>query len=374
MRDAGMTVHVDAAGNIAGRFFSSDSVTKRNIAPRTLIFGSHLDTVPNGGAFDGVLGVLIGLAVAEHFSKPESTQLPFAIDVIGFSEEEGVRFAQPYLGSAAIAGLFDSAWLDRTDDQGISVSQAISDFGLSPQNIADAAVDPSTVIGFIEAHIEQGPVLESAGQPIGVVSSIIGQTRLVVEFLGVAGHAGTTPMTPRHDALVTAGHWIHEVNRTALSIDGIRATVGRINVWPNASNVIPGRVEASLDVRHAADDVRERSVAQFLALAALIAQNGGAGLSVKHRSDVDSVCFSKRLETLMCDAIDATTGTVVRLPSGAGHDAAIMAKRFPTSMLFVRHPGGISHHPDERVDASDVGVAIDTLIDLVNRLAAQEIS
>lgn len=370
MIEAGMAVRIDDAGNLVGRrsnLLPSTSTSDERM--RVLLIGSHLDTVPNAGAFDGILGVLIGLAVAESF---QDQPLPFAIDVFGFSEEEGVRFAQPYLGSHAIAGSFDSSWLTRVDEAGVTLADAITAFGLAPDGIPDAAIDPERVIGFIETHIEQGPMLERLEKPVGVVTSIVGQSRLVVSFEGEAGHAGTVPMTPRRDALVGASKWIQQVRKTGCSDDGLRATVGRVLVSPNASNVIPARVELSLDVRHSSDDVRMTTVADLIAAGEWFANEDGLQFTILQRSDSPSVAVSPRLESLLADAVAKQGIEVVRLASGAGHDAVVMAKRFPISMLFIRHPGGISHHPDERVDVEDVAVAIEVLKEFVSQLAVQE--
>jgi allantoate deiminase len=370
MSEAGMDVRVDDAGNLVGRLQSLRALPPRSgVGVRTLLIGSHLDTVPNAGAFDGILGVLIGLAVAESF---KDQPLPFAIDVIGFSEEEGVRYAQPYLGSHAIAGSFDSSWLTRVDEAGVTMADAMIEFGLNPNGIPHAVIEPEQVIGFVETHIEQGPVLAGLEKPVGVVTSIVGQSRLVVSFEGEAGHAGTVPMTPRRDALVGASKWIQQVRKTGCSDDGLRATVGRVLVSPNASNVIPARVELSLDVRHASDEVRMSAVDDLIAAGNWFASEDDLQFAILQRSDSSSVAASPRLETLLADAVAKQGIDVVRLASGAGHDAVVMAKRFPMSMLFIRHPGGISHHPDERVDGEDVAVAIEVLKEFIMQLAVQE--
>ena len=372
MSESGIESRVDAAGNLIGRLSANaPSISAQLPIRRVLMIGSHLDTVPNAGAFDGILGVMIGLAVAESFNE---RSLPFAIDVVGFSEEEGVRYAQPYLGSRAIAGTFDSTWLDRVDEAGIPMKTAILEFGLDPEKISAAAIQPQTIIGFIETHIEQGPVLERLGKPVGVVTSIVGQSRLVVCFEGEAGHAGTMPMFPRRDALVTAARWIQQVKQTGCSIEGLRATVGRVQVSPNASNVIPAYVELSLDVRHPSDAVRIKAVEDLVDAATGFAIEDDLRFTVLQRSDSPSVAVSPRLESLLAECVESKGIEVVRLPSGAGHDAVVMGQCFPMSMLFIRHPKGISHHPDEYVDVEDVGVAIEVLIEFVDRLASQDLT
>lgn len=370
MIEAGMTVRIDAAGNLIGRLPCPSSLPPQSGgATRVLLIGSHLDTVPNAGSFDGILGVLIGLAVAESF---KDGHLPFAIDVIGFSEEEGVRFAQPYLGSHAIAGSFEHSWLTRVDETGVTLSEAIQAFGLDPDQLSEAAIAPENVIGFIEAHIEQGLILDRLEKPVGVVSSIVGQSRLVVCFEGEAGHSGTVPMTPRRDALVGASKWIQQVRKTGCSDDGLRATVGRVLVSPNASNVIPARVEMSLDVRHASDDIRMRAVEDLLAAGSWLANEDDLQFTILQRTDSPSVAVSPKLESILSDSVAKQGIEAIRLPSGAGHDAVVMGQRFPMSMLFIRHPGGTSHHPDEKVNVEDVAVAIEVLKEFVSQLAVQE--
>ena len=377
-----MVVRTDDAGNLIGRRQTNGEVNQVLAAfgaavsePKVLLIGSHLDTVPNAGKYDGILGVLIGLAVVEAV---KDIALPFAIDVIGFSEEEGVRFSLPYIGSRAIAGSFEAEWLERRDEAGVSLREAITAFGLDPNNILNAAYNPSQVLGFIEAHIEQGPVLEHTGLPVASVTSIVGQSRLVVTFLGKAGHAGTTPMTMRQDALVGAATWIECVHETGCSVEGLRATVGRIAAWPNASNVIPDRVELSLDVRHASDETRLETIDKLLEAGSSIALSRGLTFEVRQRGDSDSVAVCPRLEALISESIAAhalasrNAPSPLRMVSGAGHDAVVMGSRFPMTMLFIRHPGGVSHHPDERVDCSDVQVAVEVLIEFVKRLANQE--
>lgn len=377
MRDIGMTVRTDAAGNLVGRLSSApaspaDPRESKDAAPPrpVLLIGSHIDTVPNAGKYDGLLGVIVALAVAERLVELQQA-LPFDLDVVAFSEEEGVRFSKPYLGSAAIAGTFDPKWLDRLDDTGRSMRGIITEFGLDPADIRDAAYDPQDVLGFIEMHVEQGPVLERSDRPVGVVSAIAGQTRLILRFVGQAGHAGTTPMYPRQDALVSAAHLIAEVQDYGQSIDGLRATVGYINCHPNVRNVIPGDVELSLDIRHAMDDVREIAVAALLETATRIANEDGVSVEVVDNQPQPAVAMNTVLSGLLSQAIEDAGHEPFDLLSGAGHDAVAMADSFPVAMLFVRHPDGVSHHPDERVDEADVAVTIDVLTRSVQLLASQ---
>ena len=382
MRELGMTIRVDAAGNLIGRRhagprlqadrrrdFRDSSAGPLREKKRVLLFGSHLDTVPNAGKYDGILGVMLGLAVVERLGQ---TPLPFDIDVIGFSEEEGVRYATPYLGSRAVAGTFDTTWFGLYDDSAITMRQAIAAFGLDPDAIGLAAYEPASVIGFIEPHIEQGPVLERAGVAVGVVTRIVGQSRLVVHFRGEAGHAGTTPMIPRKDALVPAARLVAAVQEIGHRNDGLRATVGRLVVLPNASNVIPADVDVSLDIRHASDTVRLAVVDELIRVGTSLAADGNVQFSVTQRNHTESVEVSPRLTGILKNAVAGLGFDPLEMVSGAGHDAVVMAARFPVSMLFLRHPGGISHHPDERVDVDDVGVAIAVLESFIHKLSSEE--
>src|ERR1700693_2998606 len=257
MEAAGAEVTIDAAGNLRG-FYPGVQTN----APRLLV-GSHLDTVPDAGAYDGILGVVLAVSLLETL---ENRKLPFAIEVIGFSEEEGIRFGTPFIGSRALAGKLDDELLNRTDTNGISVRTAIENFGLKPAEISKAAMNNHS-LAYLEFHIEQGPVLESLGIPLGVVEGIAGQTRGEFTFLGRSNHAGTTPMNLRHDAMSAAAEWILEVERVGKREQGLVATVGRIAAAPNAANVVAGQVRLSLDVRHKSDPVRTRA-AEFLAVQA----------------------------------------------------------------------------------------------------------
>ncbi len=371
MSEIGMAVRTDAAGNLIGRLTCETSAASGVSPDRpVLLIGSHIDTVPHAGKYDGLLGVVVALAVAERLTELQQ-DLPFDLDVVAFSEEEGVRFSKPYLGSAAIAGTFETKWLDRLDDHGRSMRGVITDFGLDPTEIKQAAYDPQRVLGFIEMHVEQGPVLERSDQPVGVVSAIAGQSRLILRFTGKAGHAGTTPMYPRQDALVSAAHLIAEVQDYGRSIDGLRATVGYINCHPNVRNVIPGEVELSLDIRHAMDEVREIAVAALLETATRIAGEDGVWVEVVENQPQPATAMDTVLSGLLSQAMEEAGHEPFDLLSGAGHDAVAMALSFPVAMLFVRHPGGISHHPDERVDEADVAVTIDVLTRSVQLLATR---
>jgi allantoate deiminase len=357
MERAGMSVTTDPAGNLRG-LYPSD----RNSAPR-LFIGSHLDTVPRAGAFDGILGVVLAVALVELL---DGRHLPFGIEVIGFSEEEGVRFGVPFIGSRAVIGDVGNDLLAGRDAAGMSVSEAIAAFGLDPSRIAEARAGDA--LGYLEFHIEQGPVLESLDLPLGVVEAISGQSRLDVIFEGKANHAGTTPMNLRQDAVAGAAQWISGVEREARAVPGAVATVGRVAVSPGASNVIPGSVTSSLDVRHPNDAVRRDLVARLLRCAEQIAAGRCLKASWEQRLDQAAVAMDRALTQMLDRAVAITGRPVHRMASGAGHDAMIVARRMPAAMLFLRSPGGISHHPDETVLAEDVAAALDVGMRFLNQM------
>ena len=319
-----------------------------------MILGSHIDTVPNAGAYDGVLGVALALEWAE---LAQELNLPLPIEVIAFSEEEGVRFGVPFIGSRAVAGRFDPALLALKDANGVTLADAIRDFGLDPSKIGDAALNDD-VLGFVELHIEQGPVLESEGLSVAAVTAIVGQTRLTVEFCGQANHAGTTPMNLRHDALAGAAEWIVAVETAARTTAGLIATVGKIHAEPNAANVIVGTTRVNLDLRHADDRTRKAAVESLLAHAQAIAEKRGLAFQWTQQMDQPAVPMDERFRSYLVGAIAAAGLPEKRMTSGAGHDAMVMASRVPAAMLFLRSPGGISHHPDETVREEDVEAAL----------------
>ncbi len=361
MESLGMTVQTDAAGNLRGLWQPPGPGGKR------LILGSHIDTVPNAGAFDGVLGVTLAL---EWLALAQELKLPLAIEIIAFSEEEGVRFGVPFLGSRAVAGRFDPALLALKDSDGVTLEQAIRDFGLAPGLIGDAALD-TDAIRFVEIHIEQGPVLESEGLSVAAVTGIVGQSRLTLEFRGHSNHSGTTPMNLRRDALAGAAEWITAVESAARNTDGLTATVGKIEVEPNAANVIAGAARASLDVRHADDSSRKSAVESLLANAQAIADKRELALEWNKQMDQAAVPMDQRLTAFLADAITAAGLPAKQMNSGAGHDAMVMAARVPAAMLFLRSPGGLSHHPDETVREADVEAALNVGIKFLQRLAAE---
>jgi allantoate deiminase len=359
LKAAGAEVTVDAAGNLRGFYGAAESSRPR------LLLGSHLDTVPNAGAFDGVLGVVIAVALLEAL---EGRQLPFAIEVVGFSEEEGVRFGTPFIGSRALVGRLDSDLLNREDGNGISVQNAIEHFGLNLEDIPRAALSKGT-LAYLEFHIEQGPVLESLGRSLGAVEAIAAQSRMSFEFLGRANHAGTTPMHLRHDAIAAAAEWILAVERTAENHPGLVATVGQIEAKPGATNVIAAEARVSLDVRHKSDDILKRAAETLVRLAREIAARRGLTLRQSVLLSQHAVAMDPFLIDQIQEAIRSTGCQPHRMTSGAGHDAMILAEKVPAAMIFLRSPGGISHDPAESVEPGDVAKALECGLHLLDQLA-----
>jgi allantoate deiminase len=358
MEAAGMTVRVDAIGNLRGLC--------RGLTPESprLLIASHLDTVPNAGAFDGILGVVLGVSIIEEL---KGQLLPFTIEVIGFSEEEGVRFSKPFLGSLALVGELDAKTLARTDRNGISVAEAIHAYGLDPAQLPAAALANET-FAYLELHIEQGPVLESEDTSLGIVEALVGQTRMELIFAGQANHAGTTPMHLRHDAMAATAEWIVAVEDYASSHNGLVATVGKVEAAPGAGNVIAGKVTASLDIRHVDDSVREASVIATLKLAETAATRRGAHVTSSKQLEQPAVPLDPHLIALLNKSAALAGFPARRMTSGAGHDAMILAPRIPSAMLFLRSPGGLSHHPDETVLPQDVEAALATAMEFLAQL------
>lgn len=360
MEPLGAQVRIDAAGNFRGVY----PALQAN-APRLLI-GSHLDTVSNAGAYDGILGVVLAVGLLQEL---RGRRFPFAIEVVGFSEEEGVRFSTPFIGSLALVGRLDRELLDRSDAQGITVRKAIEEFGLSPEEISQAELAKDT-LGYLEFHIEQGPVLENLNLPLGIVDAIAGQSRLEFTFLGRANHAGTTPMHLRHDAIACAAEWISAVERLAQKVPGLVATVGKIEAKPGATNVIAGELRLTLDVRHSTDDIRVRAVEDLIRQAHEIATRRGLSVQESTLLNQPAVAMDLFLTREVEQAIVKTGCQPHRMVSGAGHDAMILAEKVPSAMIFLRTPGGISHDPAESVAPEDVEKAIECGLHLLDQLAA----
>jgi allantoate deiminase len=360
MTALGAEVRIDAAGNLRGVYAGMEPN-----APR-LLLGSHLDTVPNAGAFDGVLGVVLAIALLEALN---GRRLPFGIEIVGFSEEEGVRFGTPFIGSRALTGRLDEELLVRKDSRGSSVRDAIEEFGLNPQEIP-LAVLGNNILGYVEFHIEQGPVLEALERPLGVVDAIAGQSRLEFTFVGRANHAGTTPMYLRHDAIAGAAEWITTVEREAHNVPGLVATVGSIEAKPGATNVIAGEARLSLDVRHGLDKVRGGAVENLIREATEIANRRGLSVSQNILLSQSAVAMDPFLSHEIEQAIRKTGCEPHRMMSGAGHDAMILAEKVSAAMIFLRTPGGISHDPAESVAVEDVAIAIECGLHLLDQLSS----
>jgi allantoate deiminase len=366
MRMAGMQVRTDAIGNLIGHYSSKSKI--KNQRSKILLLGSHLDTVRNAGKFDGPLGVLVAIACVQHLHDSK-TRPPFDIEVIGFADEEGVRYQSTYLGSKVLAGTFSPKDLKRLDSDCISMADAIRRFGGKPEAIATAKLHPKRLLGYAEVHIEQGPILEQRNISVGVVQAIAGQTRLRFNFSGQAGHAGTTPMSLRRDALCAAAEFISAVETFARRTRGLVATVGEIAALPGASNVVPGKVRLSLDVRHPIDAIRNRVVSTLKQKAREIVNKRKIKFAVEIVHQTAAVACDLRLSALLAKAVMQHQLEIPLLPSGAGHDAAAMSAITPVAMLFVRCKAGISHHPDESASKKDVRVAIAVMHDFLQLLA-----
>lgn len=363
LKPLNVSIAIDAVGNLRALY---PAVT--SIAPR-LIIGSHLDTVPNAGMYDGPLGVVLAVALLEEL-RAQNLSLPFAVELVAFSEEEGVRFGAPFLGSRALIGTLDHTLLSRRDADGISVREAIQNFGLDPAQLPAAQLHPESVLGYLEFHIEQGPVLDHLGLPLAAVEAIVGQSRLSITFTGVANHAGTTPMDARHDALAAAAEWMVAVENETSRTPGLVATVGVIHVQPGAANVIPREARLTLDIRHASDAVRADSLHALTTRAQEVATRRNLSLSIATLMEQPCVAMDPFLTAQIDSAMRSAGCSPHRLASGAGHDAMILAQRFPSAMIFLRTPGGISHDPAESVLPEDVARAIDCGLHLLKQLAA----
>ena len=360
MRDAGMAVCQDAIRNLIGRYEGDGK--------ETLVLGSHLDTVRDAGKYDGILGVMIALSCVQRLHD-RSERLPFSIEVVGFADEEGLRFGTTFLGSSVYAGFFDRERLKLQDHGGTNLWDAVRDFGGEPDALEKSVQGREDLIGYCEVHIEQGPVLEEHDLPVGVVTSIQGQSRISANFSGKAGHAGTVPMANRKDALCAAAEFVLEVETACKVQPGAVATVGEISVRPGASNVIPGEAELSLDLRHGDDAVRESLRDNFERRASEIARSRGCKHRWQVRQETPAIPTDPDLTDLLSRAVESGGLPAIRMPSGAGHDAAQMASLAPVAMLFVRCEEGISHNPAESVTKEDVGVAIATISRFVQIMA-----
>lgn len=365
MHEAGMTSRTDAAGNLIGRYEG-----QKPGAPALLI-GSHLDSVRNAGRYDGTLGVMLGIEVVAHFAE-RGERLPFALEVIGFGDEEGSRFPTSMLTSRAVAGTLDALPLSTVDASGATLHDVLLRSGLDPARYLEAAYKPQQVLAYLEAHIEQGPVLEAANMSVGVVTAIAAQYRFKVTMSGVAGHAGTMPMSLRKDALAAAAEAIVAIERIGASGPAdLVATVGQLHVGPGASNVVPGQTTFSLDIRAGTAPVRNRAATQICDALQTIADNRNVGLSLELQNDLPATPCNPELTERLAASVTHITGQAAhRLVSGAGHDAMVMAALTPVCMLFLRCEKGISHNPAEAVRHDDVHTAQQVMVDFIRSLAA----
>ena len=352
MRGAGLAVHRDAAGTIIGRRDGTEAEAG------TFLLGSHQDSVRNGGAFDGIMGVVLPILAVEALGDQA---LPFAIEVLAFADEEGVRFPTALIGPRALAGTLDLKVLDLEDRNGIPLRQALADFGGDPAGIEPLARDPDEIIGYLEAHIEQGPVLESEDLPLGVVTAICGIERHEVRITGRAAHAGTTPMALRHDALAAAAELVTAVEAICAGTQDAVGTVGRLDVAPNVVNAVPGEVTLSVELRSASDESRKDVRARVEAAAKRAAEERGCALDMRHTYEQPAEACDPTLRADLGRAVSAAGVRPRELMSGATHDASAMADLCPMAMLFLRCRDGVSHHPDEHAEPADLGLAVEAI-------------
>ena len=361
MRDAGLSTWQDAAGNQCGR------IEGREPGLPALLLGSHIDTVPDAGRYDGMLGVLLAISVAKRLSGAD---LPFALEVVAFSDEEGTRFGTALLGSRALAGTWHDDWWNLTDENGITLFEAFQDFGLDPARLPSAFRRPDQLVGYLEAHIEQGPTLDDAARSLAVVTSIAGARRFELTMIGKAGHAGGTPFDRRKDALVAASEVIITVERLSREL-GVIGTVGKVEVLPGGVNVIPGEVQFSLDLRAEFDEDRDEAVRRILASAESVAARRGLHFEHSEIYRADAVVCDVDLRAAVEEGIRSTgDDDPMAFWSRAGHDGMAVVAVAPIAMLFLRCKGGVSHHPDESVRVGDVAVALDAFEATVRGLAA----
>ncbi|MGA9300639.1 MAG: allantoate amidohydrolase [Bradyrhizobium sp.] len=359
MREAGMSAHLDAIGNVCGRYEGE------RLGLPCLMLGSHYDTVRDAGRWDGPLGVLTAISCVADLNK-RGRRFPFAIEVVGFADEEGVRFASTLLGSRAVAGTFNERVLASKDSAGVSMREALVQFGLDPDDIGAAARTRGQLLAYVELHIEQGPVLEARGLPVGVVSAIAGATRLAARLTGMAGHAGTVPMALRRDALAGAAECIAAIEQLCRADDGgLVGTVGYLHAMPGATNVIPGQAHFTIDMRAPTDTHRNRAVTEMVRQIEAIAKRRKLELQLDVTHENRTVPCAPWLKTQVAEAVAAEGYPVFELASGAGHDGMAMVDIADVAMVFVRCRGGISHHPDEHVEVADADAGARVLLRLI---------
>ena len=353
MSQAGLQVHMDAAGTLIGRKDGPEG------AP-TFLIGSHQDSVRNGGRYDGIMGVVLGCLALEKLAA-DGVELPFSVEILAFADEEGVRFPTALMGPRALAGTFDPAVLAMTDSDGVSLRDALAGFGGDPDRVTSLARDAAKTLGYLEAHIEQGPVLEAQDSALGLVTGICGIERNALTFTGDTGHAGTVPMDSRRDALVAASDFISAIHDAAKKVTDLRATIGALSLHPNVVNAIPREVELTLEIRALDDAIRDDFARLARSLGDNISDGRRVGFSMERTYEQPAVPCNGDLIDVMSTATGAICPTAPRLPSGATHDASAMADLCPISMLFVRCKDGVSHKPEEFATRDDMDAAIQSI-------------
>lgn len=360
MRGAGLVPELDAAASLVGRAEGGGA--------GTFYMGSHQDSVPQGGAFDGIAGVVLPVMAMQLLAE-EGVALPFAVEVMAFADEEGVRFPTALVGSRAVAGTVDMAVLDMVDRDGVSLRAALEGFGCDADAIPQVARDRAQALGYLEAHIEQGPVLEAESEALGVVTGVCGIERHALTFTGETGHAGTVPMEARKDALVGAARVIAEVDRLARATPGLRATVGQVDVRPGAVNAVPGEVRMPVELRSEDDSAREEAGRAIATFASRVAAEMGLTLEARRTYAQPAAPCDPRLRAALVEAVQQGGGKGLELTSGATHDASAIADLCPISMLFIRCRGGVSHRPDEHAESDDLGAAVRAIAATLRGLA-----
>jgi allantoate deiminase len=356
MREIGLDVFEDAIGNVRGRLGK----------PPYLVLGSHIDTVIDAGRYDGPLGVVVPILAVDTLQR-RKTPPAAGIELVAFGDEEGSRFHSTLPSSAALAGHFDPKHWDLRDLDGVTFREALRAYGENPDKVHEVAIPRGEAAAYVEVHIEQGPVLEAEGEPLGVVSAIVGQTRLQATVTGEAGHAGTVPMTLRRDALAGTAEMTLLAEKIAHDFagDGMVATVGRLEARPGAANIIAGVTRFTLDLRTASDAARHAAVERFERQAAEIARRRGLGFAIEPIHRIATTPCDAAIQDRLAAAVQAVGARPLRLPSGAGHDGLMMAKLCPIGMLFVRCKGGVSHNPAEYASPADVGTAVAALLHFI---------
>ncbi|MGJ8679407.1 allantoate amidohydrolase [Paraglaciecola sp.] len=367
MQQGGMTTWVDQAGNVCGRYFgktANEFQTEEEI--KTLLIGSHLDSIPNAGKYDGILGVLLAIAAIQYFHQQKKV-FNYHIDIIGFGDEEGTRFGSTLLGSRAVANTWQSDWWSLEDKEHISLDQAFHDVGFDPAKVELASRAKDNLLGYLEVHIEQGPVLEQHDRALGIVTAIAGARRFEVELTGYAGHSGTVPMDMRQDALVGAANAILTIEQVAKDYSVV-ATVGRIESKPGAVNVIPGKVIFSMDIRSDYDDMRDMAVKEIQGKVEAICHARNLTSQWTEVHNASAVKCARWMQDLQVKVLANMDLPPVKLMSGAGHDAMAIAEITDVAMYFVRCKGGVSHHPDELIYVEDVDLALQGLVNTLIEL------